>query len=86
MGRPIYRGLTRLLEKLSGLHNYSSRRWRFARMETYTNGFRREITEFISVSERIQSLVARGEPLSRDEAGVVWLCATELLEKVPEPR
>lgn len=55
-------------------------------METYTNGFRREITDFISVSERIQSLVARGEPLSRDEAGVVRLCATELLEKVLEPR
>lgn len=54
-------------------------------MDTYTNGFRREIADFISVSERIQSMVARGESLSRDEAGVVRLCATELLEKVPEP-
>lgn len=55
-------------------------------METYSNGFRKEITEFISVSERIQSIVARGESLSSDEAGVVRLCATELLEKVSEPR
>ncbi len=54
-------------------------------MATYTNGFRKEIADFISVSERIQSIVARGEPLSRDEAGVVRLCAAELLEKVPEP-
>lgn len=50
-------------------------------MATYTNGFRKEIADFISVSERIQSIVARGEPLSRDEAGVVRLCATELLER-----
>lgn len=54
-------------------------------METYNNGFRKEIRDFISVSERIQSIVARGESLSRDEAGIVRLCATELLEKVSEP-
>jgi len=54
-------------------------------MESSTNGFRKEITDFISVSERIQSIVARGEPLSRDEAGIVRFCATELLENVPEP-
>ena len=55
-------------------------------METYANSFRQEIRDFISVSERLQSVVARGELLSRDEAGVVRLCATELLEKVSEPR
>jgi hypothetical protein len=54
-------------------------------METYVNGFRKEIRDFISVSERIQSVVARGERLSSDEAGVVRLCATELLKSVPEP-
>ncbi len=53
-------------------------------MERYTNGFRKEIADFISVSERIQGLVARGEALSRDEAGVVRLCANELLKKLPE--
>jgi hypothetical protein len=56
-----------------------------APMENYRNGFRKEIVNFISVSEQIQSIVARGESLSKDEAGVVRLCATELLEKVPEP-
>lgn len=54
-------------------------------METGTNGFRKEIADFISVSERIQSIVARGELLTSDEAGVVRACAAELLEKVPEP-
>ncbi|UVT20123.1 MAG: hypothetical protein H8K03_20500 [Nitrospira sp.] len=54
-------------------------------METYTNGFRKEIRDFISVSERIQSIVAQGEALTTDEAGVVRLCAAELLAKVPEP-
>jgi hypothetical protein len=57
-----------------------------ARMNTYHNGIRREVKELISVSERIQSVVAQGELLSRDEAGVVRFCSTELLAKVPEPR
>jgi hypothetical protein len=56
-----------------------------AGMETYANGFRKEIRDFISVSERIQSIVAQGEALTTDEAGVVRLCAAELLAKVPEP-
>jgi hypothetical protein len=54
-------------------------------METCMNGIRKEILDFISTSERIQSIVAKGERLSRDEAGLVRLCAKELLEKVPEP-
>lgn len=54
-------------------------------MNTYNNGIRKEVRDLISVSERIQSVVAQGELLSRDEAGVVRLCATELLAKVPEP-
>jgi hypothetical protein len=33
------------------------------------------------MSERVQRLVARGEPPSRDEAGVVQLYAYELLKK-----
>lgn len=55
-------------------------------MDSYGNGLRKEIRDFISVSERIQSILAQGENLSRDEAGVVRLCATELLNKVPEER
>lgn len=54
-------------------------------MHPYTNGFRKEIAEFISVSERVQSVVAQGGQLSRDEVEVVRLCAAELLEKMPEP-
>ena len=46
--------------------------------------FRQEIVDFISVCERLQSALAQGERLSNDEAGVVRLCAAELLEKVPE--
>ena len=78
--------LTRLIERLSSLSiGQFFTTLEAARMETYVNGFRKEIRDFISVSERIQSVVARGERLSRDEAGVVRLCATELLKKVPEP-
>jgi hypothetical protein len=40
-------------------------------MKAYTNGFRKEISDFISVSERIQGIVARAEPLSKDEAAIV---------------
>lgn len=54
-------------------------------MDTYNNGIRKEVRDWISVSERIQSVVAQGELLSRDEAGVVRLCAIELLAKVQEP-
>jgi hypothetical protein len=74
--------LTRLIERLSPL----SIGQLFTTLEVGSvETFRKEITEFISVTERIQSIVARGERLSSDEAGVVRLCATELLEKVPEP-
>jgi hypothetical protein len=53
-------------------------------MHSYTNGFRREITDFISVSEWLQGVLARGEALSRDETEVVRLCVSELLERLPE--
>jgi len=55
-------------------------------METSMNDIRKEILDLISISERIQGVVATGERLSRDEAGIVRLCAADLLEKVPEPR
>lgn len=54
-------------------------------MGTDMNGYRKEIGDFISVSERIQSLVAQGEHLTKEEAGIVRFCATELLKNVYEP-
>jgi hypothetical protein len=47
--------------------------------------FRKEITNFVSASERLQSMLLQGERLSNDEAGVVRFCAVELLEQIPEP-
>ena len=55
-------------------------------MQTPLLTFRKDILDFISVSERLQSMLAQGDRLSADEADVVRLCAAELLEKVPEPR
>lgn len=46
--------------------------------------FRKEVADFISASERLQSMLAQGEHLSSDEAGVVRFCAVELLDKIPE--
>lgn len=54
-------------------------------MENHSILFRSEIANFIAASERLQSMLAQGERLSSDEAGVVRFCAVELLEKVPEP-
>lgn len=53
-------------------------------MEHHIILFRKEIAEFISASERLQSMLAHGEHLSGDEAGVVRFCAVELLDKIPE--
>ena len=47
--------------------------------------FRNEIANFIAASERLQSMLAQGERVSSDEAGVVRFCAVELLEEIPEP-
>jgi hypothetical protein len=54
-------------------------------MNTCRNNIRKEIVDFISVSERIQGIMAMGEELSRDEIGLIRLCANDLLEKVPDP-
>lgn len=53
-------------------------------METYATSLRKEISDFVSVSERIQSILAQGENLSKDETGVLRFCATELLKNLPE--
>ena len=54
-------------------------------MKTQIILFRPEIANFISASERVQSMLAQGERLSSDEADVVRFCAVEILEKVAEP-
>lgn len=52
-------------------------------MAAQTIVFRQEIANFISASERLQSMQAQGTLFS-DEAEVVRFCAVELLEKIPE--
>jgi hypothetical protein len=42
---------------------------------------RKEVRDLISVNERLQSALAQGERLTDDEAGIVRMCAKELLEK-----
>jgi len=54
-------------------------------MKTRIITLRKDIANFISASERLQSMLAQGERLSSDEAGIVRFCAVELLEKIPEP-
>jgi hypothetical protein len=46
---------------------------------------RKEVRELISAHERLQGLLARGERLSDDEAGMVRLSATDLLTIVASP-
>lgn len=53
-------------------------------MKTQLILFRPEITNFISASERVQSMLAQGERLSSDEAEVVRFCAVEMLERIGE--
>jgi hypothetical protein len=47
---------------------------------------RKEVRDLISVNETIQSALLRGDCITDDEASVIRLCASELLEKVPEPQ
>ena len=46
---------------------------------------RRDVRNLITANERIQSLLLRGEELTKDEAALVRMCATELLSRVPDP-
>lgn len=43
---------------------------------------RKEVRDLISAHERLQGLVARGERLSDDEAGMIRLSATDLLSLI----
>ena len=43
------------------------------------NTIRKEVRELISVTERIQSTIQKGDQLLDDEKGLVEMCASELL-------
>jgi hypothetical protein len=47
---------------------------------------RKEVRDLISLNEKLQSALLRGDHITDDEASVIRLCASELLEKVPEPQ
>lgn len=47
---------------------------------------RKDVRDLISVNEKIQSAIMQGDPITDDEASVIRLCASELLEKVPPPQ
>ncbi len=44
--------------------------------------FRKEVRDYLSAHERLQSIMAQGTRLTDDEAGTVTLCANELLVKL----
>ena len=43
---------------------------------------RREIRDFITICERIQTLLANGCHLSADERGIVEMCGADLITKL----
>jgi hypothetical protein len=45
------------------------------------NGIRKDVRDLIAVNERLQSALAQGEQLTDDEAGLIRMCANELLAK-----
>jgi len=47
---------------------------------------RKEVRDLLSLNEKLQSALLRGDHITDDEASVIRLCASELLEKVPEPQ
>ena len=51
----------------------------------YMDRIRRDVRNLLTANERIQSLLLRGEELTKDEAALVRMCATELLSRVPDP-
>lgn len=51
----------------------------------FTRHIRKEVCELISAHERLQGLLAQGERLSDDEAGMVRLSATDLLTILTPP-
>ncbi len=49
------------------------------------NKVRKEVRDLISANERVLGLLAKGERLTEDEAGMLRLCATDLLLSIQAP-
>ena len=49
------------------------------------NNVRKEIRDLITLNEKIQSALLHGDHLTDDEVALIRQCASELLEKIPEP-
>ena len=50
------------------------------------NNVRKEIRDLITINEKIQSALLRGDGITVDEATLIRQCASELLEKIPAPK
>lgn len=48
------------------------------------HGIRKDVRDLISINERLQSALVQGDRLTEEERLIVRMCATELLEKVPD--
>jgi hypothetical protein len=53
--------------------------------EVNMNNVRQEIRDLITLNEKIQSALLHGDRLTDDEVTLIRQCASELLEKIPEP-
>ena len=50
------------------------------------NNVRQEIRDLITINDKIQSALLRGDPITVDEATLIRQCASELLENIPAPK
>ena len=49
------------------------------------NSVRKEVRDLITINEKLQSALLRGDRFTDDEAILIRQCASELLEKIPAP-
>ena len=49
------------------------------------NSVRKEVRDLITINEKLQSALLRGDRITDDEAILIRQCASELLEKIPAP-
>jgi len=50
------------------------------------HAIRREVLDLITLNERVQSVLARGEQLTEDERALIRMCAKELLAGIEATR
>ena len=53
--------------------------------EVNMNNVRKEIRDLIIINEKIQSALVNGDRITVDEVMLIRQCASELLQKIPEP-